>query len=161
MATYSFFQTAAIAVRSTFRAATGNVMRRIAIRWGRDNSGTATGGIRYQVINSIGGATPTDNNIDQLNSRSPAPTNHIATAWGTAQSNTGSALLFFSSNEQAPESEWHPPRPWAAIIVINSETQRLSEATAVADQNVSSDYYAEDQSYIPVRNLHRDRKSVV
>ena len=92
------------------------------VRRGRSTTSTTLTGGREKIQRSTGGATPTAGAVEQHNTRSPAKASTYDSAWTTAPTLSGNALVFTSigiRQEQTPD--WRVPRPWAGICLINGE----------------------------------------
>lgn len=91
--------------------------------------------VRFAVQISTGGATPTNQTPEKMNSRSPAATSLFRTAWTTAPTLSGTPLLFHAFNTFGGTDRW-VPAPGAEIYLVNGE--QLSGRSAAGTPIVSA-----------------------
>ena len=98
---------------------------------------TASTVVRIAVQRSTGGATPTNQTPEKMNTRSPAAVSTFATTWTTQPTLSGNATLFHAFNTFGGTDRW-VPQPGEEIYLVNAEilSARSASGTPVVSAHV-------------------------
>jgi hypothetical protein len=160
VATYSSQRdnvTATNPIITTLSPANGQIAL-AAFRWGLATTSTTISGGRHFWQRSTGGATPTSIVEEEHNTRSPANATDTVT-WGTGTSLAGNPYFVLCGIRQQLVAEWHPPRPWAAIHMINGEQGDLRETLTSSSLSLSEHIVEDPFPNYATRRTRRPRRA--
>ena len=91
---------------------------------------TASTVVRIAIQRSTGGATPTNQTPEKMNTRSPTAASTFATTWTTQPTLSGVAVLFHAFNAFGGTDRW-VPSPGEEIYLVNAEILSARSASGI------------------------------